>query len=69
MLYLRYNMRSQTLPSLPMPIVIGASAGNDAHHAGTRARSWTITNALQSGLRDAGLDLGETNSCVLHRSI
>jgi glycine C-acetyltransferase len=25
---------------------------------------WTITNALQSGLREAGLDLGETNSCV-----
>src|SRR5690606_31043071 len=25
---------------------------------------WEITNALQSGLRDAGFDLGQTNSCV-----
>jgi glycine C-acetyltransferase len=25
---------------------------------------WTITNALQTGLKEAGLDIGATNSCV-----
>ena len=25
---------------------------------------WEITNALQSGLKEAGLDIGTTNSCV-----
>jgi glycine C-acetyltransferase len=25
---------------------------------------WTITHALQNGLREAGLDIGVTNSCV-----
>jgi glycine C-acetyltransferase len=28
------------------------------------AKLWEITNALQNGLKEAGLDIGKTNSCV-----
>ncbi len=67
MLYMRYNMRSQTFAkSLPMPIVIGALKRLEMIRTMPELseKLWTITNALQSGLREAGMDLGETNSCV-----
>jgi len=65
--YLRYNMRSQIFAkSLPMPMVIGAMKRlellrEDPSH---REKLWTIVNALQKGLRDAGLDIGKTASPV-----
>jgi len=67
MMYLRYNMRSQVYAkSLPMPIVIGAIKRLEMMR--TRRdlgdKLWEITNALQGGLREAGFDLGKTNSCV-----
>jgi len=65
--YLQYNMRSQIFAkSLPMPMVIGAMKRlellrEDSSH---REKLWTIVNALQKGLRDAGLDIGNTASPV-----
>ncbi len=65
--FLRYNMRSQTFAkSLPMPIVAGAikrleMMRNEPQH---KENLWKIANALQSGLREAGFDLGLTNSVV-----
>jgi glycine C-acetyltransferase len=66
-MYLRYNMRSQTFAkSLPMPIVVGALKRLEMIRTMPELsqKLWTITRALQSGLRDAGLDIGVTNSCV-----
>jgi glycine C-acetyltransferase len=67
MMYMRYNMRSQTFAkSLPMPIVIGALKRLEMLRTMPELseKLWGITNALQTGLRDAGLDIGNTNSCV-----
>lgn len=76
MMYLRYNMRSQTFAkSLPMPIVIGALKRLEMIRTMPELseKLWTITHALQSGLKEAGLDIGVTNSCVtpvmMHGSI
>ncbi len=65
--YLRYNMRSQVYAkSMPMPIVIGALKRLELmrKHPEYREKLHTITNALQGGLRKAGFDLGDTNTCV-----
>ena len=65
--YLRYNMRSQVFAkSLPMPLVVGALKRlelmrDDASH---RNQLWTVANALQSGLKDAGFNIGNTESAV-----
>ena len=67
MMYMRYNMRSQTFAkSLPMPIVIGALKRLEMMRTMPELskKLWDITNALQSGLKKAGLDIGKTNSCV-----
>ena len=65
--FLRYNMRSQTFAkSLPMPIVIGALKRLEmmATQPEHKERLWTVASALQSGLREAGFNIGDTNSCV-----
>lgn len=65
--YLRYNMRSQTFAkSLPMPIVIGAMKRLEMMRTQPehKERLWTIANALQNGLKDAGFNIGHTNSAV-----
>ena len=64
--YLAYNMRSQIFAkSLPMPIVVGALKRLELlKGAAQRDKLWTITNALQNGLKNAGFNLGNTNSCV-----
>jgi len=65
--YLHYNMRSQIYAkSLPMPMVIGAlkrleMLQTQPEH---KEKLWTIVNALQKGLRDAGFNLGNTESPV-----
>ena len=67
MMYLRYNMRSQTYAkSLPMPIVIGAIKRLEMMRTMPELsrKLWEITNALQGGLKKAGLNIGNTNSCV-----
>jgi len=65
--YLRYNMRSQTFAkSLPMPMVLGALKRLELLKTKPELRKqlWTVVNALQSGLKNAGFDLGRTNSPV-----
>ncbi len=65
--YFRYNMRSQQYAkSLPMPMVIGALKRLDLirNHPEYKEQLWTITNALQSGLRERGFDIGGTLSPV-----
>jgi len=65
--FLMYNMRSQVYAkSLPMPMVIGSMKRlemlqNEPEH---KAKLWTIVNALQSGLKSKGLNLGATKSPV-----
>ncbi len=65
--YLRYNMRSQTYAkSLPMAMVLGALKRLDMLRSmpELREKLWTVVNALQKGLKEAGFDLGKTNSPV-----
>ena len=65
--YLRYNMRSQIFAkSLPMPLVIGAIKRLELlrNKPELKDRLWTIANALQSGLKKAGFELGNTESAV-----
>jgi len=65
--FLRYNMRSQTFAkSLPMPIVEGAIKRLEMMRTQPehKANLWKIAEALQSGLRKAGFDIGVTNSVV-----
>lgn len=65
--FFRYNMRSQTFAkSLPMPMVLGALKRLEIlkEHKELRDNLWTIVNALQKGLREAGFDIGNTESPV-----
>ncbi len=65
--YLRYNMRSQTFAkSLPMPLVIGAIKRLEMirENPGFKNKLWEVANALQNGLKEAGFDIGGTNSAV-----
>lgn len=65
--YLRYNLRSQIYAkSLPMAMTLGAIKRLELiqAHPEYREKLWTIVKALQKGLRDAGLDLGKTESPV-----
>jgi glycine C-acetyltransferase len=65
--YLRFNLRSQIYAkSLPMAMTIGAIKRLEIiqTHPEYRQRLWTIVGALQKGLREAGLDLGNTESPV-----
>lgn len=65
--YLRYNMRSQTFAkSLPMPMVLGALKRLEMLRTMPELREnlWTVVDALQSGLKEAGFDLGKTVSPV-----
>ena len=65
--YLRYNMRSQTYAkSLPMPMVIGALKRLEMLKSmpALRENLWSVVNALQTGLKDAGFNIGATESPV-----
>ena len=65
--FMKYNMRSQMFAkSVPMPIVIGAIKRLEMLRNMPELRSnlWRNVSQLQSGLRDAGFDIGTTNSCV-----
>lgn len=65
--YLRYNLRSQIYAkSLPMAMTLGAIKRLEMiqQHPEYREKLWTIVSALQNGLKNAGLDLGRTESPV-----
>jgi len=66
-MYLTYNLRSQVFAkSLPMPMVIGALKRLELikTHPEYLEKMWKIANALQKGLKEAGLDIGKTQSPV-----
>jgi glycine C-acetyltransferase len=65
--YLQYNMRSQMFAkSLPMAMVKGALKRLDMIRTMPELKDnlWKIVNALQSGLKENGFDIGKTNTCV-----
>jgi len=65
--YLQYNMRSQMFAkSLPMAMVKGALKRLDMIRTmpELKIKLWENVNALQSGLRKNGFDIGDTNTCV-----
>jgi glycine C-acetyltransferase len=65
--YLRYNMRSQIFAkSLPMPLVIGAIKRLEILQSKPELKEnlWKIANSLQRGLKEAGFNLGDTQSAV-----
>ncbi|MCB0459196.1 MAG: aminotransferase class I/II-fold pyridoxal phosphate-dependent enzyme, partial [Flavobacteriaceae bacterium] len=65
--HLKYNMRSQMFAkSLPMAMVKGALKRLDMLRTmpELKAKLWENVNALQSGLKENGFDIGRTNTCV-----
>jgi glycine C-acetyltransferase len=65
--YLKYNLRSQMFAkSLQMQLVKGALKRLDMLRTMPELKEnlWTIVNALQSGLKERGFDIGTTQSCV-----
>lgn len=65
--FLKYNMRSQIFAkSLPMPCVIGAMKRLELLKTKPELKKqlWTIVEALQSGLKAKGFNLGNTESPV-----
>lgn len=65
--FLKYNMRSQIFAkSLPMPLVIGGLKRLELirNHPEFKQNLWKIVNALQNGLKEAGFDIGITNTPV-----
>jgi glycine C-acetyltransferase len=65
--YLAYNMRSQIFAkSLPMPMVIGALKRLELvrRESSLRENLWKIVHALQTGLKQKGLNIGNTESPV-----
>lgn len=65
--YLRYSVRSQIYAkSLPMTLVLGGLKRLELlkSQPELRANLWRIVNAMQSGLKERGFFLGNTNSPV-----
>ncbi|WP_452231214.1 MULTISPECIES: aminotransferase class I/II-fold pyridoxal phosphate-dependent enzyme [unclassified Lacinutrix] len=65
--YLKYNLRSQMFAkSLQMQLVVGALKRLDMLRTMPELKQnlWKIVNALQSGLKERGFDIGTTQSCV-----
>lgn len=65
--FLQYNMRSQMFAkSLPLPIVIGNLKRLELLKTRPELKEnlWKNVRALQSGLKERGLNIGATNSCV-----
>ncbi len=66
-LYLTYNMRSQVFAkALPLPLVVGALKRLELlrKHPELREKLWTIATALQTGLKERGFHIGNTQSPV-----
>lgn len=65
--FLRYNMRSQMFAkALPIVNTIGARKRLELLRTKPELKNklWEITDALQNGFREAGFDIGHTNSPV-----
>lgn len=65
--FLKYNMRSQIFAkSLPIPVVLGNMKRLEMLRTRPEFKDklWSNTRKLQSGLKEAGFNIGKTNSCV-----
>jgi glycine C-acetyltransferase len=65
--YLKYNLRSQMFAkSLQMQLVVGARKRLEMLKTMPELKNklWENVNALQSGLKEHGFDIGTTQSCV-----
>ena len=65
--FMKYNMRSQMFAkSLQSVVVVGALKRLDLLRTRPelKAKLWENVNALQSGLKERGFDIGTTQSCV-----
>lgn len=65
--FLKYNMRSQIFAkSLPISVVYGNMKRLEMLKTRPEFKNklWENTRMLQSGLKEAGFDIGNTNSCV-----
>jgi len=65
--YLKYNLRSQMFAkSLQMQLVVGALKRLEMLRTmpELKAKLWENVNALQTGLKERGFDIGTTQSCV-----
>lgn len=65
--FLKYNMRSQIFAkSMPMTQVVGNMKRLEILRTQPehKAKLWENVNAIQDGLKAAGFNLGNTNSCV-----
>jgi len=65
--YLKYNLRSQMFAkSLQMQLTVGALKRLDMLRTmpELKEKLWENVNALQSGLKERGFDIGTTQSCV-----
>ncbi|MDA3882811.1 MAG: aminotransferase class I/II-fold pyridoxal phosphate-dependent enzyme [Bacteroidales bacterium] len=65
--YLMYSLRSQIFAkSLPMPFVVGALKRLELLQTRPELRTqlWDVVNHLQKGFRDAGFNIGNTESPV-----
>jgi glycine C-acetyltransferase len=66
-MYLKYNMRSQTYAkALPMPFVLGGMKRLELIKKNPQLKDqlWTIVKALQDGFRSRGFNIGNTTSPV-----
>lgn len=65
--YIRYNIRSQIFAkSLPMPLVLGNLKRLELlrNHPELKEKLWDNARKLQSGLKERGFDIGNTDSVV-----
>ncbi|MDR1877718.1 MAG: pyridoxal phosphate-dependent aminotransferase family protein [Flavobacteriaceae bacterium] len=65
--FLKYNLRSQIFAkSLPMPMVIGSLKRLELIKAKPelKAKLWHNVTRLQTGLKERGFNIGNTNTCV-----
>src|SRR4030065_465344 len=65
--YLRFNLRSQIYAkALPMAMTLGAIKRLELikAHPEYKEKLWKVVKSLQKGLKEAGLDLGRTESPV-----
>lgn len=65
--YLRYNTRSQIFAkAVPLPLVVGLLKRLELLKSTPELREklWSVVNALQSGLREKGFNIGDTQSPV-----
>lgn len=66
-MYLKYNMRSQTYAkALPMPYVVGGLKRLEMirNSSEFRDKLWANVRAMQDGLRERGFNIGDTQSPV-----